>query len=1196
MKRARIDWIVAAIAVLFAFGCGGGGCGGCAGIEPLPMTGFPANERISNAGQIRVTSSAITKIEEDPAGLLSGVLGSASAPGVITLDAAGGRLVIDLNKVGNEAARLEINPQQGSSTAEIVIRARVKTAPGMPIEASGCEITLDSTQGSNPSLTIRVPVNFQQDGTALTTRLVTDPQIENLENADYDVGGAFFCGISVIIPTSVLVGLIESQVQDQINAQFCKGCTTLADCGSQYATSCNADMQCQKANGDCLQELGIAGRLRGSTLFASLSPGTTGALDLYEVAGGYATTDNGGIALGLKGNMLPAGAPRDRCGPPGVQPAKPTIPLSTYFSGNTRPDTGAPYMVGFGLHKSQLDALAYAGYDGGLFCLTVGSSTVAQLSTDTISLLSRSLGNLVETNSAMAVGLRPQSPPTFTLGANTFKDDGTGNMIPDVPLLDINFTALEIDFFAQIDEQYVRVFTVVSDVNLDIGMQTTAMGELAPVIGNADNAFTNLSVKNSEAITESPAEIAGLFPTLLALVVPQLSGALSPIALPAIGPLQLNVTAVTAVDNNNFLAIYADLETATMPRIVDTKGELSEVLEVGPAVARDPAQWRTATPPAVRLNLDMNDQGLEFSWRLNGGSWSGWNAKRHPLVSSRVFFMPGVHKLEIRAREIGRPETIDREPIVMELLMGTDVPLASETKVLAKSSFHGQAGASGCSCETSSPTSGIVMVLVIGGLVLVPRRRKRSKARRLGLFVWLAALMSLPGCSCGSNPCGDVECLDGEIAHGGGRWTSIAGDQDRVMVATYDNFNGDLMVVDATDPNDLKYRAVDGLPEGVTPTYDPDGYRGGVEDEGPNVGAWTSIAMTGGLARVAYQDRDANQLKYAVETKTGGSWESHVVDGAGEKAGMYASMVIDGDGRPAIAHLAIGVDDGMGHRNTELRLMRAANGSPTDSAAWTKTVLATAPAFCGGLCGSGTVCTAGAAETDPQSCVAPTTDCTATCGDGETCVMGTCRTRFDEPKVVSLPGGTGLYVSLVALPDGRLAAAFYDMTRRALVLAVEGTRGGNDFSEIVLDGNAVGRDRGMWASAIADAAGVVHVAYQDALGDQVFYTTWNAGTVSAPEVVDTGERTGDRTHIVGAGLAIYLDNGGPVVAYQDGLVSDVVLASRGSGTWTTTPLAAGPLLDGFSVAATTGHGAPALAWGTLDPALTVPWMVTVGGP
>ena len=35
--------------------------------------------------------------------------------------------------------------------------------------------------------------------------------------------------------------------------------------------------------------------------------------------------------------------------------------------------------------------LAWAGYDGGLFCLTIGSSFVSQLSTDTIGLLSRSL-------------------------------------------------------------------------------------------------------------------------------------------------------------------------------------------------------------------------------------------------------------------------------------------------------------------------------------------------------------------------------------------------------------------------------------------------------------------------------------------------------------------------------------------------------------------------------------------------------------------------------------------------------------------------------------------------------------------------------------------------------------------------------------------------------------------------------------
>ena len=44
------------------------------------------------------------------------------------------------------------------------------------------------------------------------------------------------------------------------------------------------------------------------------------------------------------------------------------------------------------------------------------------------------------------------------------------------------------------------------------------------MLGDVDDAFTNVTVKNSDAVTESPAELAALFPTLLNLVLPQLSG------------------------------------------------------------------------------------------------------------------------------------------------------------------------------------------------------------------------------------------------------------------------------------------------------------------------------------------------------------------------------------------------------------------------------------------------------------------------------------------------------------------------------------------------------------------------------------------------------------------------------------------------------------------------------------------------
>src|SRR5205823_160768 len=159
----------------------------------------------------------------------------------------------------------------------------------------------------------------------------------------------------------------------------------------------------------------------------------------YEVAGGYATSDNSGLALGLLGGMEPGGTPRDRCGPMATEPAAPSVAESQFFQGNTRPDTGDAFDVAIGIHSSQLAQFAYAGYDGGRRCLTVGHGTGSQLSTDTIGLLSRSLGHLVETASPVAVGLRPQTPPVITLGKNTF--DGTGKLTE--ALLDIKFTAME---------------------------------------------------------------------------------------------------------------------------------------------------------------------------------------------------------------------------------------------------------------------------------------------------------------------------------------------------------------------------------------------------------------------------------------------------------------------------------------------------------------------------------------------------------------------------------------------------------------------------------------------------------------------------------------------------------------------------------------------------------------------------------
>lgn len=1185
-------------------------------MEPTPG-GFPAAERQANAVQVRVSNTGLTAITNDPAALISG-FGSGPAPGVISF----GGINVDLNRAANDTPRMELAPVQGASRLGFTMRARLKTPTPMQVDVpivGTCDLSIDTAAGCgavpnppNPNdnnhcdVTITGNINFTQEAAPIsTTRIqVANVDIANLTNDDIDLGGGIACQLAngvLTFATGFLVDQFKSQIESTVNDQVCKTCPggTVEECGP-FANACT-DMVCQKASGGCLQELGLAGRMRGTSLFGSLSPGTTGAIDLYEVAGGYATTNSNGLALGLLGGMVPGGTARDRCGPMASAPANATIPQSSFFQGNIRPDTNAPFDVAFGVHKSQLADFAYAGYDGGLLCLTISSNTVSQLSTATISLLARSLAKLNEGDAPMAVGLRPQSPPVINLGKNVFTDDGNGNVTLTEPLLDITFTGMEIDFFAAVDDQYIRVMTMVTDIHLPIGLQVTAMGELSPVIGNAEGAFTNVSVKNSEALTEDPADIAELFPALLDLVLPQLSGGLGSFALPELGGLNLAVTDITSVPttpggpDNDFLAIFANLASGAFQKPVRTTAVVGEIYQPPADDARSPKRWKTARKPSVQLHLGA-DAGpdLQYSWKIDQGTWSAWSTNPNPTLTSRVFWLPGTHEIEVRARQKGHPETVDLSPVQLVVELGANAGVHGSPR------FHGTSSGGGCDCDASNnPTGALPFLLLMVGLLVPFRRVRRSieKLQKLGgiirsslarapLVVLVAAIACLPACSCGSDYCGDSDCISGDLEHGGlGRWTGIAADDQRVLVSTYDQGLGDIVVADVTSPDAIKLVVVDGIPTDVAPTHEEDSYRKGIEEPGPNVGAWTSIAMSNGIGFAAYQDRDAKALKFAFEAKTGSAtWKSSVVDaGNGEEVGRYTSIAFDANGRPAIAYIALGVDDGAGHRNTELRFARAQNNSPASAGDWMISPIATGVGSCGGLCGAGEACIA---TMEGQTCTAITSDCTAECADTEACIAAACVEAFAEPEVVDLATGTGLFVDLVLLNDGRFAAVYYDRNARELRVATETGPGTGAFTETTLDGGGA-NDRGMWASAVADTSGTLHIAYQDALGDQLFYTSFN-GTVGTPELVDDGQRAGDRTHSVGAAAAIFLSNGAPQIAYQDGLTADVYLATRNGTAWSTQGLAISPLLDGFSIAATTGHGQPYLAWDRLDPALDVP--------
>ena len=90
----------------------------------------------------------------------------------------------------------------------------------------------------------------------------------------------------------------------------------------------------------------------------------------------------------------------------------------------------------------------------------------------------------------------------------------------------------------------------------------------------------------------------------------------------------------------------------------------------------------------------------------------------------------------------------------------------------------------------------------------------------------------------------------------------MASDGTRTVVATYDQLRGDLVLVDLAADNSKTYKAMAGVPD-VTPTYDPDTYRGGVETAGENAGTWTSVSLREGRAAVAFHNIDLRALGFA---------------------------------------------------------------------------------------------------------------------------------------------------------------------------------------------------------------------------------------------------------------------------------------------------------------------------------------------
>ena len=1059
------EMIMCAMVAVVSTGCAQKGC-----LTNLPP-GFPADQAVTDAVQLRVTESGLRALGENadtvidtmfPEGLSFQVPPQCDGDIEICCNAPPGTcgVTVDMARRPGDLPRLELAPQDGpGNPLESIVRMRVRTEPGpLLVKLSGrtCEVHMNTEEDDEPSLQVSTRMGMGPDPLTGNTRIsIASIAVDGLDRGDIDIdGGGFICGLADTFK-GIALDIIREQIAEHaagvVESQLCRRCASNAECGS--ASTCSAQGMCMidDANGSrCVQELGVIGQMVGAALHPSLSQ--TSSLDMQFVAGGQTSTSADGLSLGLVSGILPAAGNVLRCGPASPPPAI-TAPPAAPLSQLQRIEGAPEHDLAFGVHREFLDRAGWAAYQSGLLCLTVDTNMVSVLNTDALAVLFPSLGDLLPDGTGqISVRMRPQAPPTFSAGGDA--------------LLTVHMSALDIDIFAMIDERFVRLFTAHTALSVPLDIETDPDGGIIPVVGDIGQSFTKIEVEGSGLLEESPEEIASKFPAMGSLVTQLVTEVIGSIELPNLAGLMLQVPpgGARSLDSGSFIGVFASIQSKQYRQFqagsVETEARIREIHVPAP---RAGSSFSDSDRPAVELELDGSTAGegeLEWQVRINGGFWSPFSTSRRARLERPEFWLRGDHRIEVRARRVGEAASVDATPVTL---------IAD----LRQSSGGGcNAGSGG-----SSVWMALLLLLVLAG---------RGAARRIrALALALALVPILGGCTASlGEPGGNQETVVG-------RWSDIAVSESRILVSAYEQRYGDLVVGEVDSRGRVSFQPIDGVPA-IIPGEGADGYRGGVTLPGEDVGVATSIALVAGQGRIAYHDRSGKRLKLASER--GGIWQSHVIDEApGSVVGHYVSLAASPQGALGIAYMAHGVAGPSGATVAQLRWARAISADPASAGEWSIEIVAES------------------VITQPGTEPEPTGETLGLPGD--------------------LPPGIGHYPSAGFLPDGRAVIAFYHRDQGDLMLAIREAQG---WSVKALD-SAADTDTGSWAAMAIDASGAIHIAYQETTRGHLRYLVNRDGGVSPSEIVtiDDGARDTE-SHPVGSHTAIVVDQSGrPTVFYQD---------------------------------------------------------------
>lgn len=693
-------------------GCGsGGGCGGgCAGLAPTDA--FEEKDKIEIAGQLRVTRSGLSFLEENLEPILESVLPSEGLNFCIPGD--GGDILglvrwgfcqADVCPDGQPGCALNLGiesvgiglaqPSEVQATvrlSELSVRIPVSANPivdcSISINGDGFELMLPidlSTPEPNRYLAIdlaRAPIYELSD---LTIRLRSEggglsflcDAIDGVINLPF-IGELIFDAIQ---------GLVDGLLYDQLASLFesftCKTCDVVADCQDYSASSCT-DGVCRMDSGECVvAPLGLEGQIDLAGLLGGLLMTPFAPVDLLAVPGSFVEVENEGLSMGVIAGFR---SPRDRC----VPPVPPTEILeqepSTMLRGGMDGQEEA-FQLGFGLTRSALDRFMWSFYNTGGLCIQVTGDTVSQLNTSLLGVIFPDLASLARNPRApVAITLSPQKPPKTTFGTNLVELDDAGNPVVTDPLLSLFIEALWLDFHVFMDDRWVRFASLHTNVNLPFAIDFTADNKLIPLLGDLSQALQDLRVENTDLLRGDSSLVVTLLPMLINVFAGGLvTDLIAPIELPAFLGFELDLqgTEFTGIEQGEMLAVFTSLRTQEQMLISTVETEV-ELFDIHMPDYTTLPQFGLNAWTHIWVDVDANiwdsrvePSEMEVSYQVDGFGWSPFQPAGMIRVRSPQFLLQGKHTIDFRGRRVGDYLSLDATGVELEIVLDNVKPIIS---------------------------------------------------------------------------------------------------------------------------------------------------------------------------------------------------------------------------------------------------------------------------------------------------------------------------------------------------------------------------------------------------------------------------------------------------------------------------------------------------------------------------------------